>query len=201
AGPYALALDPVHDELLVSNITGQSITVHARAASGNTAPLRTLAGPATGLAGPRGLAVDTVHDEILAANIPANATTVPPRRPAAGGGVRPRAADAAARDLLLPDDRAGGEYADGDAEHAGRHRGGRKPELRLRPRSGGRARPDGGAARLHVRGRRARARHAGGQHAAARDLDRAGARRHRAVGDDREHGDRGGAGPDRPRRL
>ena len=50
-GPVALALDTVNDELEVANCCAptSSITVYPRAASGDTAPIRTLAGPATGL--------------------------------------------------------------------------------------------------------------------------------------------------------
>lgn len=68
--PAGLAVDPVHRELYVANDldSGSSITVYPLGANGNVAPLRTLKGPATGLAGPIGMAVDFVHDELLVAN-------------------------------------------------------------------------------------------------------------------------------------
>jgi hypothetical protein len=56
--PFGVVVDTVNDELVVSNSFGIStITVYARAASGDTAPLRTLAGAATGLSAPSFLAV------------------------------------------------------------------------------------------------------------------------------------------------
>ena len=51
--PIGLAVDPVHDEVLVANFSGHSITVYSRTASGNVAPLRTL----VVLSGPRSVAV------------------------------------------------------------------------------------------------------------------------------------------------
>ena len=47
--PFGLALDLVHDELVVADYGNNAITVYARTAQGDIAPLRTLAGPATGL--------------------------------------------------------------------------------------------------------------------------------------------------------
>ena len=52
--------------------------MYARTASGNTAPLRTLSGPATGIDFLRGLAVDTVNNELLVVS-QANSVTVYPR--------------------------------------------------------------------------------------------------------------------------
>ena len=37
--PFMVAVDMVHDELLVANLGGHSITVYRRTASGNAAPL------------------------------------------------------------------------------------------------------------------------------------------------------------------
>jgi DNA-binding beta-propeller fold protein YncE len=56
------------DELFVTNGGGDTVTVYARTANGNTAPLRTISGAATGLSTPRGLAVDTVNNELAVAN-------------------------------------------------------------------------------------------------------------------------------------
>jgi DNA-binding beta-propeller fold protein YncE len=66
------------DELFVANFTGHSITVYARTASGNTAPLRTLQGAATGLNFPRAVAVDSANNELVVANqgTPTNSITV-----------------------------------------------------------------------------------------------------------------------------
>src|SRR5262249_40127085 len=40
-------------------------TVYPRVVNGNVAPLRTIAGPLTGLNSPVGIAVDTTHDEVV----------------------------------------------------------------------------------------------------------------------------------------
>ena len=56
------------EELFISNAGNDSITVYARRANGNVAPLRILSGPATGLSTPSGLAVDTVNNELLVSN-------------------------------------------------------------------------------------------------------------------------------------
>lgn len=63
------------NEIFVDNGTGNSVTVYSSAATGNTAPLRTIAGAATGLNSPEGLAVDAINNEIFVANdFPANGT-------------------------------------------------------------------------------------------------------------------------------
>ena len=56
------------DELFVANSGNNSITVYPRTASGNTAPIRRLAGAATGLNDPFGLVVDTVNNELVVAD-------------------------------------------------------------------------------------------------------------------------------------
>ena len=56
------------EELFVTNTFANSITVYTRTASGNTGPLRTLSGPATGLSIPSGLAVDPLHNELVVAD-------------------------------------------------------------------------------------------------------------------------------------
>ncbi len=68
--PAGLAVDSVHQELYVANdITDASfITVFDLSASGNTAPLRVLQGPQTGINGPIGMALDLVHDELFVVN-------------------------------------------------------------------------------------------------------------------------------------
>lgn len=63
-------------ELFVANYGAHSITVYSRTATGDTAPTRTLAGPATGLSGPVGLVVDTVNGELFVSNADNNSITV-----------------------------------------------------------------------------------------------------------------------------
>ena len=54
------------EELAVVDTSNNSVTVYARTASGDVAPLRTLSGGATGLNSPAGLALDLVHDFLTA---------------------------------------------------------------------------------------------------------------------------------------
>lgn len=49
-------MDAFLNEMLVTNLTGNTVTIYSRTASGNTAPLRTLSGPSTGLSQPTGVA-------------------------------------------------------------------------------------------------------------------------------------------------
>jgi hypothetical protein len=70
-----VVVDTVNNELVVANTDGHSVTVYSRTASGNTAPLRNLSGPATGLSFP-GVAVDTVNNELLVGNGGNNSITV-----------------------------------------------------------------------------------------------------------------------------
>jgi 6-phosphogluconolactonase (cycloisomerase 2 family) len=63
------------DELFVAN-GNNSVTVYARTANGNVAPLRTLSGAATGLNGVADLAVDTVNNELVVLNQFAPSVTV-----------------------------------------------------------------------------------------------------------------------------
>jgi DNA-binding beta-propeller fold protein YncE len=83
AAPIALAIDLVNDELFVTSSTispPPAINVYHRTDSGNTAPIRTLTGAATGLVGPHALALDLANNELYVANtITANTITVYPR--------------------------------------------------------------------------------------------------------------------------
>ncbi len=63
-------------ELFVTNARSNSVTVYARTAARNTAPLRTLSGSSTGLSAPEGLALDLVHNELMVANISNNSVAV-----------------------------------------------------------------------------------------------------------------------------
>ncbi len=70
-GPLGMALDLVHDELIVVNYKtafGGSITVFHRTATGNVAPIRTIQGALTEFSSPQGVALDLAHDELLVAN-------------------------------------------------------------------------------------------------------------------------------------
>ena len=73
-----LAASPVaaQDELFAGNINADSITVYSRTASGNTAPLRTLRGAATGLTFPGFVALDLTNNELVVANVNAYSITV-----------------------------------------------------------------------------------------------------------------------------
>lgn len=62
--------------MYVSNGSNNSVTAHTRTANGNIAPLRTIAGDATGLNGPLGLAVDTVNGELFVVNNTSTSVTV-----------------------------------------------------------------------------------------------------------------------------
>ena len=64
------------NELFVGNGGNNSVTVFSRTASGNTAPIRTLSGAATGLSFIQGLAVDVAHNELFVANGSGPAITV-----------------------------------------------------------------------------------------------------------------------------
>lgn len=76
------------DEFFVTNSNSNSVTVYARRANGNAAPLRTLTGNLTGLSSPSGIAVDLVNDEMFVANkTPPYSVTVYPRT--ANGNVAP----------------------------------------------------------------------------------------------------------------
>src|SRR5438128_311331 len=83
ASPAAWA----QDELFVTNGSGNSVTVYARTANGNVAPLRTISGASTGLAGPRGVAVDLVNNELAVTN--QNITSVTVYARTANGNVAP----------------------------------------------------------------------------------------------------------------
>jgi hypothetical protein len=72
-------VDRGNNELFVANSGAASVTVYRRRASGNTAPLRTLQGAATGLNGTFGMAVDAVNGEIVVVNDSNSSITVYPR--------------------------------------------------------------------------------------------------------------------------
>lgn len=80
----AIQLVPTHtalaqDEIYVSNSNSNSVTAHAINANGNAAPLRVLAGNATGLGSPSGIAVDLINNELFVVNksLPYSVTVYP----------------------------------------------------------------------------------------------------------------------------
>ncbi|MDE2485307.1 MAG: hypothetical protein KGL32_08720, partial [candidate division NC10 bacterium] len=94
-----LFVDPVNNELVVTDFVGPSVAVFTRTASGNTAPLRTLQGAATGLGSPQAVVVDPVNNELLVVNT--NSITVYPRT--ASGNTAPlRTLQGAATGLNSP---------------------------------------------------------------------------------------------------
>jgi hypothetical protein len=84
--PLCVAVDDVHDELLVTDGFSH-INAFARTATGNVASLRTISGVNTGLNHPFGIALDPASDQILVANSTANSVLVYPRN--ADGNVTP----------------------------------------------------------------------------------------------------------------
>lgn len=74
--PGGVAVDAVNNEVFVTNVGNDSITVYSRTANGNVAPIRTIAGAATGLSSVATLAVDTTNNEIVVANEGNNSITV-----------------------------------------------------------------------------------------------------------------------------
>jgi 6-phosphogluconolactonase (cycloisomerase 2 family) len=96
ADPHGIAVDTINNEIIVSNeghVFGApprdpSITVFTRLAAGDTAPLRTIQGPLTGLSAPKNISLDTTNNEIAVANgFPANSITIYSRT--ATGNVAP----------------------------------------------------------------------------------------------------------------
>lgn len=93
---------PAQDEIYVSNSNSNSVTVYARNASGNAAPLRVLSGNLTGLGSPSGIAVDLRNNELLVVNksLPYSVTVYP--RLASGNVAPLRTISGALTDLNDP---------------------------------------------------------------------------------------------------
>ena len=83
------------------NAGNESITVYPRTASGNTSPVRTLAGVVTGLSGAEAVVVDTVNNELVVPNNKNNFITVYPRT-ASGPTAPVRTISGAATQLTFP---------------------------------------------------------------------------------------------------
>ena len=81
--PQAVALDLVHNELIVANsffdntVSLGGLLVFPRTANGNVAPIRQITGPSTGLCNPIGMTLDRVHDELFVTNAAANSACQP----------------------------------------------------------------------------------------------------------------------------
>jgi len=77
--PSAIAVDNIHDEVLILDSTSNSILVFSRTANGNISPLRSITGNATALNQPRAIALDSINDIIYVANYGGNSITSYPR--------------------------------------------------------------------------------------------------------------------------
>ena len=75
------------EELFVANTAANSILVYSRVATGDSAPIRTISGAATGLNGPSTVVVDQDNGELLVANQGNNSITVYSLK--AGGNAAP----------------------------------------------------------------------------------------------------------------
>lgn len=62
---HGIAVNQVHDEIIVPNPLAGAILIFRGQASGNEAPIRVIQGPKTGLIWPHAVAADVVNDEIL----------------------------------------------------------------------------------------------------------------------------------------
>ena len=82
-----IVVDSTHNEIFVANSGAGSILVFSRTASGDVAPIRTIAGPATGLNKPVGVYVDVKNDEVWATSPESHKATV--YRRTANGNVQP----------------------------------------------------------------------------------------------------------------
>jgi hypothetical protein len=96
-----IALDLIHDEMVIANQASNAVTTFARTASGNTAPRRTIQGVNTGLILSSGVALDLVNDEIFVANQTSSSVTVYTRT-ATGNTAPRRTLQGAATGLSLP---------------------------------------------------------------------------------------------------
>src|SRR6266568_6891412 len=84
---HGVAIDLVHNEVVMPSAMAGAIVVHRRDADGNVAPLRTIIGSLTRLNSPQGVAVDLVNDEIAVSNDSRNSILV--FRRTANGNVAP----------------------------------------------------------------------------------------------------------------
>lgn len=66
--PVCLAFDPVHDELVTTNISSESVSVFNREDTDGALPKRLIRGESTGLSSPTAAVVDVFRDELVVAN-------------------------------------------------------------------------------------------------------------------------------------
>lgn len=64
ARPCGVWVNTVEDELIIANEEGNSVATFSRVAAGDTPPLRSLAGPNTGLNRPSGIFLDSVNNRL-----------------------------------------------------------------------------------------------------------------------------------------
>jgi hypothetical protein len=119
---FDLAVDFVHDEIILDNYSTDIITIYPRTANGDALPRRSIVGPTTGLSTAYGVAVDPIHDEIFVADYPSKITVydrladgdVPPKRtltgPTTGLTYAYSVAVDTVNDELLVANYAGGTY-------------------------------------------------------------------------------------------
>ena len=84
---HYIAVDAVHDELVVPNPFAQALLFFSGGARGNEPPIRVIQGPKTLLSAPDNVAVDPVHREVLVAQFPTDSILV--FRSDANGDVEP----------------------------------------------------------------------------------------------------------------
>jgi len=84
---HYLAVDPVHDELIVPNPFADALLVFKGGAKGDVPPTRILQGPKTMLIAPDNVAVDPIHKELFNASFPTDSIFVYPSD--ANGDVAP----------------------------------------------------------------------------------------------------------------
>lgn len=73
---HGIAIDLVHEEVVMPSNLAAAILVHERGAKGNAAPIRTVIGPTTRLRSPQGVAIDLLHDELIVSNDSRNSILV-----------------------------------------------------------------------------------------------------------------------------
>jgi hypothetical protein len=78
--PVECYVDAARGEIAVANLGNDSVTVHARTASGDATPLRTIVGPSTSLRLPTSVRLDAVRDEVFVVNVGAFRDLAPPFR-------------------------------------------------------------------------------------------------------------------------
>ncbi len=84
---HGIAVDPVHDEIVVPNPLASAVLVFRGQAVGNEPPIRVIQGPRTGFIRPHSLTLDLVNDEIVVSDSRSGSVSTFPR--SANGDVAP----------------------------------------------------------------------------------------------------------------